>query len=281
MLFATSTINNLKPQSNVLFNTILVKINCMTTHPFIYVANWKMYGLRNSGEELREIITALENTIFPNMSNKEIVFAPPATLISYFADIIHTSSCSTPIALAGQNCHTQCEGAYTGSISAPMLYDSGARYVLLGHSEVRQVADSDADILEKTHIAHRAGLRTIVCVGEERKQRESGKAVQTVIEQLSRCLDKDFSYDNGDIAYEPLWAIGAESPPSVTEIAEMHEAITLYFHDNGVKNIPRILYGGAVNENTIHTIKNIANVNGVLVGRASLKSSQFLKIIEP
>jgi triosephosphate isomerase (TIM) len=180
------------------------------------------------------------------------------------------------IALGGQDCHAAPSGAYTGWISAEMLQDCGCSHVIVGHSERRHgLGESDADVRAKTLAAWRAGLVAILCVGETRAEREAGRAVDIVAGQLAGSVPEGAAADKLVIAYEPVWAIGTGLTPTTADITEIHAAIR-----GRVPAGTRILYGGSVNPKNAADILSLANVDGALVGGASLKAEDFWAIAQ-
>jgi triosephosphate isomerase len=241
----------------------------MARRPLI-AGNWKMHGLMASAAELKSIVAAA-----PGLSNVELMVCPPATLIASFAAIAAGSG----VLIGGQDCHTLASGAYTGDISAEMLKDAGAVAVIVGHSERRQYhGESDAAVRAKEEAAHRAGIVAIVCVGETRAEREAGRALAVVTAQLEGSLSDDAA--GFAIAYEPVWAIGTGLTPTPADVAEMHalirERLTWRYSHLGQET--RILYGGSVNPGNARELLGVPNVDGALVGGASLKAEDFLGI---
>jgi triosephosphate isomerase len=200
---------------------------------------------------------------------------PPATLIASFAKAAN----GTPVAIGGQDCHPQASGAHTGDISAEMLRDAGARAVIVGHSERRRDHDeTDTLVRAKATAAHRAGLLAIVCIGETHEDRELGQTRHVVARQLDGSLP-DAAADTV-VAYEPVWAIGSGKTPTPKEIGDIHDFIRarlcVRFGETGHK--VRILYGGSVKPANAKALLAVDNVNGALVGGASLDAAEFLAI---
>jgi triosephosphate isomerase len=237
-------------------NQYLSKGGCMTK---IIIANWKMNG---SGA----FITEFFKNFSPNPQNR-IIFCPPPL---YLKDVFfHTSL------IGGQDCSAYSGGAYTGEISAVMLKDLGCQYVIIGHSERRQYyKETNATVGQKAEQALKAGLTPIICIGESKEIRDSGKAIQVVLDQLLQSLPEgaDKTYY---IAYEPVWAIGTGLTATDDDIVQMHATIRQALP---VQNTP-ILYGGSVNKDNAHTILSLPNVDGILVGGASLKYEDFNHIV--
>jgi triosephosphate isomerase len=197
----------------------------------------------------------------------DLLVCPPSTLIAAVSHILAGSPCQ----VGGQDCHAEPSGAHTGDISAPMLRDAGAAYVILGHSERRaDHGETDAMVQAKVHAATQAGLIPIVCVGEMLAQREAGRALSVVVSQLAGSLPPHFA---GLVAYEPIWAIGTGRIPTHGDIAAMHAAIRQRIGP-GI----RILYGGSVKPDNAASILALPEVGGALVGGASLDAASFLAI---
>jgi triosephosphate isomerase len=239
----------------------------------LVAGNWKMNGLAASEAELARIIagsTALAG-------KADLVVCPPATLIESFAAAARGSA----VAIGGQDCHAEASGAHTGDISAEMLADAGANAVIVGHSERRSDhQETDAQVRAKALAARRAGLTAIVCVGEQRGEREAGKACDVVGRQLEGSLPDGATGANLVIAYEPVWAIGSGLTPTPADVAEMHnfirQRVATRFGAEGSRI--RILYGGSVKPANAKELLTAADVNGALVGGASLKAAEFLAI---
>ena len=241
----------------------------MTRRPLV-AGNWKMNGLRASVGELEKIIAGAKK-----LANVDLMVCPPATLIAGFA----AASRGSHVAIGGQDCHALASGAYTGDISAEMLKDAGAVAVIVGHSERRQYhEETDADVRAKALAARRAGILAIVCVGETRAERDAGKARAVVGAQLDGSLP-DSAVDIV-VAYEPVWAIGTGLTPTVGDVGEMHgfirERLCGRYDEAGQET--RVLYGGSVKPANARELMAVDNVDGALVGGASLKAEEFLGI---
>ena len=237
----------------------------------LIAGNWKMNGRRADGLALAEAIRAGAVSLAA-----ELLLCPPATLIAQVAEKIKGSG----IALGGQDCHWAASGAHTGDIAAPMLVDLGCRYVIVGHSERRHGhGETDALVRAKAEAALAAGLIAIVCLGETEAERDRGEAEKVVARQLDGSLPKGTSPDRVVIAYEPVWAIGTGRTPSNADIEAIHGALRrdLAAHFPEADRF-RLLYGGSVKPNNCEDILALANVDGALVGGASLKELDFLTI---
>jgi triosephosphate isomerase len=237
------------------------------------VGNWKMNGTRSMLSEARAIDRAAERLI-----KVEVALAPPFTLVHA------TRKEATLIGVGAQDCHTADGGAHTGDISAPMLKDAGAGFVIVGHSERRaDYGETDALVKAKADSVLAAGMSVIVCVGETESQRDAGKAESVVTRQLKGSLPEGEGVaERVTVAYEPVWAIGTGRTPTVDDVSAMHSAIrklliTVYGEDAGSK--VRILYGGSVKAENAAELLSADNVDGALVGGASLTAESFLGII--
>jgi triosephosphate isomerase len=208
----------------------------------------------------------------------DVMIAPPATLLMAMAE----AGSGGNVMFAGQDCHVSANGAHTGDLSAEMLNDAGAAAVIVGHSERRtDHGETSTLVRRKAEAALRAGLMAIVCIGETLAEREAKRTLDVVATQLEGSLPEAATSANTVIAYEPVWAIGTGLTPSPKDVAEVHgfirAALEKRFSDEGKKM--RILYGGSVKPDNARTLLAVANVNGALVGGASLKASDFLAII--
>lgn len=245
----------------------------MSRRPLV-AGNWKMNGLRASLTELDGIAAGYSGALKQSV---DFLICPPATLIAEAAARVAGSG----VAIGGEDCHANATGAHTGDISAEMLKDAGASYVIVGHSERRtDHGESDAVVRAKAEGGLRAGLTVIVCVGEQKDQREAGKAISVVQAQLAGSVPDGATAARVVVAYEPVWAIGTGLTPTAEDVAQMHAAIretlTGRFGEEG-KNM-RLLYGGSVKPENAKTLITQANVDGALVGGASMKAKDFLGI---
>lgn len=230
----------------------------------LIAGNWKMNGLRQSLGFLNEI-----RDVALTRTDLDILVAPPATLIPGAAEI------AGPVKIGAQDCHFERTGAHTGDISAEMLKDAGAGYVILGHSERRaDHNESSAMVRAKAEAARSAGLMPVICVGEREDDRRAGKAEAVVGRQLDESLPEGAGYV---IAYEPVWAIGTGLTASLDDIAGMHAFIRSKVPAG---NTVTILYGGSVKPENAADILALEDVDGALIGGASLESGDFSAIIE-
>jgi triosephosphate isomerase len=244
-----------------------------TIRPLI-AGNWKMNGLRASMTEFEAMIAGASKVT----GKADLLVCPPATLIAAFAVQL---SGSKSVAIGGQDCHPKPSGAHTGDISAEMLADAGASAVIVGHSERRaDHGESDGLVRQKAQAAWRAGLTAIVCIGETQGQRDAGQTLDICRAQLQGSLPEGSRADNLVVAYEPVWAIGTGLTPTAKDVEQIHkfirETLIAGFKDEGARM--RILYGGSVKPSNARELMGVANVNGALIGGASLKASDFLAI---
>ena len=235
--------------------------------------NWKMNGTSDDLATLRALAGAHPGPAC------EILICPPATLI----DRACAATTNSAVTIGGQDCHAQPGGAHTGDTSAAMLVDAGAQYVLTGHSERRaDHGETDADVRAKTSAARQAGLRVIVCLGESLDQREAGTTLDIVATQLAGSVPDGMTADGLVIAYEPVWAIGTGKVPTLAQIGEVHDFIRARLNDRfGAETgaAIRLLYGGSVKPGNAADIFAVSNVDGALVGGASLTVADFSPII--
>ncbi len=241
----------------------------------LVAGNWKMNGSLAMLKEPRLLAGMLKDVKL----KCEVMVCPPAILARRIKSILKGSR----IRLGGQDCHGAASGAHTGDISAGMLKEAGCSAVIVGHSERRaNHGETDAAVANKAQAAHRAGLTAIVCIGETLDQRKAGQTLDIVSRQLKGSLPEGASAANTVIAYEPVWAIGTGLTPTLAEVTQVHAHIrndlaTLLGEDGaGV----RILYGGSVKPSNAAELMGAPNVNGALVGGASLKAADFLGIIK-
>ncbi|MEF0941703.1 triose-phosphate isomerase [Rhizobium sp. BR 362] len=238
----------------------------------LIAGNWKMNGLLSDLNEITAIAAAADD------SRAEAIICPPATLIDRAASITRGSK----LRIGGQDCHASPSGAHTGDISADMLADLGAAFVILGHSERRaDHGETSALVAAKTAAAYCAGLTAIICVGETDEERTSEMTLAVVESQLSASVPDSASAANTVIAYEPVWAIGTGRVPTEAEIADVHAALrsALIKRFGAEGNEIRLLYGGSVKPSNAASLFAIAGVDGALVGGASLKASDFRAIL--
>lgn len=234
------------------------------------VGNWKMNGLKSALGEAEMIFAAVAS-----QSAVDVALCPPFTMVGALAAVPHS-------VVGGQDCHSAQSGAFTGSVSAQMLVDSGAKLVLVGHSERREgFAESDADVKAKAEAALAEGLNVILCCGEPQQVRESGNAISFVLSQIEHSLPDAFDADRLAIAYEPIWAIGTGLVPTLDDVSAMHGALraALTARVGDKANHMRLLYGGSVNGENAAELLSAGDVDGALVGGASLSAAKFNPIV--
>jgi triosephosphate isomerase len=238
----------------------------------LVAGNWKMNGSRAALAELSAIAAAAREA--PGV---DVAICPPFTLIALAVPR------AGGLAVGGQDCHSAAQGAYTGDVSAPMLVEAGAKLVIAGHSERRAGHhESDEMVRAKAEAALAAGLSVIVCVGEVEEERAAGSHVEKVLHQLARSVPELSAESELVIAYEPVWAIGTGRTATPEDAAEMHGAIRRAlaerFGDAGAR--VRILYGGSCNAKNAASLFAVPDVDGALVGGASLTAEAFVPIVE-
>jgi triosephosphate isomerase len=241
----------------------------------LVAGNWKMNGLRGSVDELARIVAGAGALA----GCADLMVCPPATLIAQFAAATKGSA----LAIGGQDCHAEAAGAFTGDLSAEMLKDAGASAVIVGHSERRAGHhETDAIVKAKALAAWRAGLTAIVCIGETRQEREARRTIDVVRGQLEGSLPDGANAARLVVAYEPVWAIGSGLTPTPADVAEVHSFVRdrLRARCGSDGEAVRILYGGSVKPSNARELLSVENVNGALVGGASLKAEEFLGIAQ-
>jgi triosephosphate isomerase (TIM) len=244
-----------------------------TRRPLI-AGNWKMNGLRADALALAKgVADGVKQT---KWSDRDVLVCPPATLVLAVAEAVKGSG----VLVGGQNCHAKASGAHTGDVSAEMLHDCGATHVIVGHSERRaDCGETDAMVRAKAEAAWRAGLLPIVCIGETLAEREAGKTLAVLETQLKGSVPAGATAANLVVAYEPVWAIGTGKTPTTPEVAAAHAHIRkvlggLMSEAAGV----RLLYGGSVKGSNAAELLAAGDVDGALIGGASLKADEFLAI---
>ena len=240
----------------------------------LVAGNWKMNGLSGSLSEIEAMRHAADAG---EAGAAELVVCPPATLIAQAAWKLKGGK----LGLGAQDCAAEASGAFTGDISAPMLKDAGATYVIVGHSERRTLhGETDGLVRAKAEAALRAGLTAIVCVGETCDERDAGQASEVVTRQLRGSLPPGGAPETMVVAYEPVWAIGTGITPTPADVADMHKVIRNLLAEIGEPNGARvrILYGGSVKPANARELLMLDNVDGALVGGASLKAVDLLAI---
>lgn len=240
----------------------------------LVAGNWKMNGLRSSLDELNSICAGYNGELDGLI---DLLICPPSTLLQESASLASKHN----VMIGAQDCHAQSSGAHTGDISAEMIADSGAKAVIVGHSERRSdCGETNEIVLAKAQAGLRNGLMTIVCIGEKEEERKSGSTLKVLEDQLKGSLPDIIDADLFVVAYEPVWAIGTGLVPSAQDVEEAHtfirEQLVARYGEQG--SLVRILYGGSVKPTNAQELMAIANVDGALVGGASLKAEDFLGI---
>lgn len=241
----------------------------------LVAGNWKMNGLKANQAEFYKMMAGISDDLADAV---DAMICAPATLVASLAEKAGVGT----MAVGGQDCHAASSGAHTGDISAEMLADAGAKAVIVGHSERRtDHGESDADVNAKARAAWRAGLVAIVCVGETEAERKAGEALAVVERQLKGSVPDGATAQNTVIAYEPVWAIGTGLTPTAADVEEMHKAMrdNLVARFGQAGSAMRLLYGGSVKPANARELMAVANVDGALVGGASLKADDFLGIL--
>jgi triosephosphate isomerase len=234
----------------------------------LVAGNWKMNGTTVSLKEARLLAGMLKDVRL----KCDVMICPPATLITTIKTVVKGAK----IRLGGQDCHWEAQGAHTGDISAEMLKDAGCSAVIVGHSERRtNHGETDETVRRKAEAAHRAELTAIICIGETLDERKAGQTLAVISRQLKGSVPAQATPENTVIAYEPVWAIGSGLTPTLPEVAEVHASIR-----DQTNPQMRILYGGSVKPANAVELMSVPNVNGALVGGASLKAADFIGIIK-
>jgi triosephosphate isomerase len=234
----------------------------------LVAGTWKMNGTTVALKEARLLAGMLKDVRL----KCDVMVCPPATLIGAIRTVVKGAR----IRLGGQDCHWDASGAHTGDISAEMLKDAGCSAVIVGHSERRtDHGETDEIVRRKAEAAHRAGLTAIICIGETLDERKAGQTLAVISRQLKGSVPQGTTAANAVIAYEPVWAIGTGLTPTLAEVAEVHQSIRQQTDPQF-----RILYGGSVKPANAAELMAVANVNGALVGGASLKAADFIGIIK-
>ena len=242
----------------------------MTNKYMYFIANWKMFGDLTTLNSLDKVIKFSKNI----KKNKiKLIYCPPSTLIRPLSKRLK----KTKIEVGAQNCHHSYDtGAYTGQVNSRMLKSVGAKYVIIGHSENRQLGDNDKLINLKIKSATRAGLKVIFCIGETLKQKKNKKTNQVLANQIKNGLKSIKNKSNIIVAYEPVWSIGSGLIPKSDELIKSIAYIKSKLGNKSIK----ILYGGSVNSNNVDKLKIITGIDGFLIGGASQNSNKFIDIIK-
>ncbi len=239
--------------------------------------NWKMNGLSTDGVNLAKEVAA---AVKAKKRDCEFVVCPPFTILA----LVKKALRGAKVALGGQDCHFEEKGAHTGDISPLMLTDLGCSYVILGHSERRaDHGESDELVCKKAVAAHKSGLKTIICIGETLQQRDEGKTIDVCSKQILGSVPECADAKNTVIAYEPVWAIGTGKTPTAQDVEDVHAAVRKVLAKKlgrAQANKMRILYGGSVKPNNAKELLALPDVDGALIGGASLKSADFMAIAD-
>jgi triosephosphate isomerase len=244
----------------------------MATRRPLVAGNWKMNGLKSSAAEINKLVKAAAG-----LRHLDLMVCPPATLVTSFAALAQGSR----LLIGSQDCHPESAGAFTGDIAAEMLADAGASAVIVGHSERRTFHnEDDALVRRKALAAWRARLTAVVCIGETEGDRQARRTLDVVGRQLDGSLPDGASAENLVIAYEPVWAIGTGRTPTSADVVEVHDFIRerLTGRFGAAGEGMRVLYGGSVKPENARELLTLANVDGALVGGASLKADDFIGI---
>ena len=245
----------------------------MTKHSPLIVGKWKMNGTLST-------LTSLTSDIFINSLNisGNLVLCPPYVFLPFVKKLLGKST----IQLGAQNCSDNLSGAFTGEVSAPMLKNIGCSFVILGHSERREKFHETSNMVrKKVVLALQNSLTAIICVGENIEEYKNEKTKDVLLEQITSSLPMNWDGERIVVAYEPIWAIGTGKTPTLEEVQKIHKFLKkclLDFYGKKAQNI-QVIYGGSVNEKNASDFLNLVNVDGVLVGGASLKAKSFLDIV--
>lgn len=242
----------------------------------LIAGNWKMNGLLADGAALaKEVATEVKKLGKPEC---EFLVCPPFTLLTTVKKALRGSK----VALGAQDCHTAEKGAHTGDISPVMLKDCGCSYVIVGHSERRaDHHESNELICQKAEAAYKAGLKAVICIGETEAERDAGKTIDVCTKQIMGSVPDSATAVNTVIAYEPVWAIGTGKTPTAADVEEVHAAIRKVVAKKlgkATANKMRLLYGGSVKPSNAAELLDLPDVDGGLIGGASLKASDFMGI---
>ncbi len=246
----------------------------MTNNNMIFVANWKMHGNFNDISKVKTVLNLIKNKKFKKI---KVIYCPPFTLLQSFSNFFK----NTKFCTGAQNCHYKNEyGPYTGNINAKLIKSTGAKYIILGHSENRNEGETDILINQKIKSALKEKLNIIFCIGETKAEKKKKITFQVLKKQLSRGLKNIKKTNKILIAYEPVWSIGSGIVPSKEELENNLKNIKKILRECNFKNTIKILYGGSVNPKNANEISKIDGIGGLLIGGASLNSKKFIDIIK-
>jgi triosephosphate isomerase len=249
----------------------------MTNKLVYFIGNWKMFGDLTSIKLIKNV-EKFYNGFTKYKKKNKIVFCVPDTLINFLTKNLK----SKHISIGAQDCHHYSDyGAFTGSVNASMIKNSGAKYVILGHSEKRFEGDTNKLIKKKIESALKKKLTVVFCIGETRKEKKYKKTFSVLKKQIADSIDKKFDFKKIIIAYEPVWSIGTGNVPKSQDLHNIFKFIKKYFKSNyKVKSSPPVLYGGSVNERNISMFPKISEINGFLIGGSSQSAKKFIAIIK-
>ena len=246
----------------------------MTNNNMFFIANWKMYGNTGDIVKTRSVIK-LSNT--KKCKKHKIIYCPPYTLLNSFYHKVRNSN----ISIGAQNCHVNSDyGAFTGSINAKLIKSTGAKYIIIGHSENRNNGETDLIINKKIHSALKENLKVIFCIGEKLSEKKKNKTYKVLSKQLNVGLKGIRKFKNIIFAYEPVWSIGTGIIPKNTELSKNINNIRKILTKFKISRSAKILYGGSVNQKNAKQIVKIKDLNGFLIGGASLNAKKFVDIIK-
>ena len=248
----------------------------MSSKRTFFIANWKMNGTTKSLKEVIKVQSFCQKKL--KKTNKLIVFCPPMPLIGLFSKKIK----SNVIKFGAQDFSSidDISGAYTGSVSANLLKQSGSEFVIIGHSEKRESGETNQDIKRKILVANKNNLKIIFCIGEKKKDKENNKSILVLKNQILSSMPREVNFKNIIFAYEPVWSIGTGLIPDKTYLIKIFYSIKRILKKTYSLKNPNLLYGGSVNSKNIKKLSSISGCNGYLIGAASLKSKNFIEIIE-
>jgi len=246
----------------------------MTNNNIYFIANWKMHGNTADINKSRSVIRLANHK---KNNKKKIIYCPPYTLLKSFYNKVKNSK----VSIGAQNCHSNTDyGAYTGSINAKLIKSTGAKYIILGHSENRKSGETDLIINKKIHAALKENLKIIFCIGEKLSEKRNKKTYKILQKQLINGLKGIKKFENIIVAYEPVWSIGTGIIPKNYELRNNIKSIKKILSSLKKKINLKILYGGSVNPKNAKELAQIKDINGFLIGGASLSSKKFIDIIK-
>ena len=248
----------------------------MTNKLKYFIGNWKMFGNLGSYKIVNQILRFCNKSKKQAKKNK-IILCVPNTIIHSFAKKLKSKF----ISIGAQNCHYEFNGPFTGSLSASMIKDVGAKYVILGHSENRMEGETNKLIKKKIKSALSENMNIIFCIGETLKEKKEGKTFSVISNQIFSSVEKNFKLNKIIFAYEPVWSIGTGKLPNIIELKKILKFIKDKIKKKfKLKNSPTVLYGGSVNEKNIKMFSPITEIDGFLIGSASQSSKKFIDIIK-